>query len=260
MKLMEWTILKNLYKLSRKRPNKLLFKRGNARKLWPMWLAAASTIPLCIFAGFGIKYPGLTLYAYIALAPWAFILYFTRLKALRTVYPQQFSDHAIDHQSWMEKENILCYAFFLETVREEGYTTQKLRELSAYSDLTCKPPRPPLSQNLIFASLIAFMIALSTEVIKATPFFTLGKGSIVLILGSVVLFCVWLVLDGVQSTAYERVRIKRYLDLAAYDLDDAAKNIPSVNPDIDSFDTRVSLTSSQRLDSEIVRVPVRETT
>jgi len=169
MKLMDWADLKDLYKRSRKQPNKLLFKRENARGLWPMWTAAASTILLCVFAGWGIKNPALVPYAYIALLPWAIALYITRIKALRTVYPRQFAEHAIDRQSSLGKENILCYAFFLDAVRDEGYTAAKLQELSAYADLTCKPARPVLAQNLGFASLIAFMVALSTEVIKATP-------------------------------------------------------------------------------------------
>lgn len=218
MKLKEWADLMVLYKRSRRQPNKLLFKRENARRLWPMWTAAASTVVLCIFAGFGIKNPTLIPYAYLALLPWALALYFTRLNALRTVYPQQFAKHAIDPQSSLGKENILCYAFFLEALRNEGYTAPKLRELSAYADLTGKPSKPALSQNLAFATFIAFMVTLGAEVIKATPYFTLGKGWVILMLGLAALFIFWLVLDGIHSAAYERGWVKRYLDMATYDL------------------------------------------
>lgn len=219
MKLVDWANLKDLYKRSRRQPNKLLFKRANARKLWPMWTAAASTIFICLFAAWGIRNPALIPYAYAALLPWAATLYWTRIKALRTVYPREFAEHAIDRQSSLGKENILCYAFFLDAVRDEGYTAAKLRELSAYSDLTCKPPRPGLAQNLGFASFIAFMITLSAEVIKATPLFTLGKGWIFLMLGIAGGFLYWLVLDGIHSVAYERAWVKRYLDMAARDLE-----------------------------------------
>ena len=229
MKLMEWADLKVIYKRSRNQPNKRLIKRENIRKLWPMWTAAASTVLLFVFAGFGIKYPAMFPYAYFALVPWSFALYFTRLNALRKVYPREFAQHAIDRQPWLEKENTLCYAFFLEALREAGYTASKARQFSVYSDLAGRPPRPPLSQNLGFASLIAFMIALSTEVIKATPFFMWGKGSGVLMLGLAVLFLYWLVLDGVHSVAYEKGRIKRYLDLAAYDLEEPARELHRVN-------------------------------
>lgn len=247
MKLMEWADLKDLYKRSRKRPNKLLFKRENARRLWPMWTAAASTILLVMFASAGIKNPTLIPYTYIALLPWALALYVTRLKALRMVYPRQFAEHAIDRQSSLGKENILCYAFFLEALRDEGYTTAKLRELSAYADLTGKPARPALSQNLGFASFIAFMVALCTEVIKGTTFFTLGKGWIIVMLGLAALFIYWLVLDGVHSAAYERNWVKRYLDMGACDLEEPLQGAPqdsSGAPTLDALSALVTLPSS----------------
>lgn len=224
MKLVEWANLKDVYKRSRRQPNKLLFKRENAGKLWPMWIAVVSTIFICLFTGLGIRNPGLIPYAYIALFPWAAALYWTRMKALRIVYPTEFAAHAIDRQSSLGKENILCYAFFLDAVRDEGYTAAKLRELSEYADLTCKPPRPGLAQNLGFASFIAFMITLSTEVIKDTPLFTLHKGWIFLMLGFVLGFFYWLVLDGIHSLAYERAWVKRYLDMAARDLESSHVN------------------------------------
>lgn len=220
MKLKEWAQLEALYKISRKQPNKHIFKLHNARKLWPMWSAIGSTALLFVFAMFGIKNPTLIPYTYMALAPWALLLYVTRLKALRMVYPQQFADHAIDHQPSLERENTLCYAFFLEGLRKEGYTVEKLRELSAYAGLTGKPARPALSQNLSFASLIALMIALCTEIIKATPLFTWGKGSVIVVLGMGALFLNWLVLDGIRSVSYERMCIKRYVEMAVFDLDE----------------------------------------
>ncbi|WP_256584930.1 hypothetical protein [Pseudomonas sp. Irchel s3a18] len=236
MKLMEWADLKVLYKRSRKQPNKLLFKRENARKLWPMWMAVVSTIPLTVFAIFGIKNPTLIPYAYIALFPWTLALYLTRLKALSIVYPRQFAEHAIDRHSSLGQENTLCYAFFLEAVRDAGYTAAKLREFSAYADLTGKPAKPALSQNLGFASVIAFMIALCTEVIKATTFFTWGKGSVVVMLGITALFIFWLVLDGIHSAAYERGWVKRYLDMAAYDLEEPLQGAPQDSAEVPALD------------------------
>ncbi|MFO3796917.1 MAG: hypothetical protein ACK8QZ_06480 [Anaerolineales bacterium] len=226
MKLMEWADLKDLYKRCRKQPNKLLFKRENARRLWAMWTTAASTILLVVFTSLGIKYPMLIPYAYTALPPWALALYLTRLKSLRIVYPRQFVEHAIDRQSTLGKENILCYAFFLEALRNEGYTVARLRELSAYADLTGTPARPALSQNLGFASLIAFMVALCTEVIKTTTFYTLSKGWVFVMLGVVALSIYWIVLDGIQSAAYERGWVKRYLEMAAYDLEEPIQDAP----------------------------------
>jgi len=222
MKLVAWANLKAIYKRSRRQPNKRLFKRENVRKLWPMWLAAFSTVPLCLFAGWGVKDPAMVPYVYIGLLPWALALYLTRMKALRTVYPRQFAEHAIDRQSSFGKENLLCYAFFLDALREEGYTAAQARELSAYAELACKPARPMLAQNLGFASIIAFMVALSTEAIKLTPTFTLGKGWMIVMMGIAVAFVYWLVLDGIHSVAQERAWIKRYLDMAAYDLDQQA--------------------------------------
>jgi hypothetical protein len=219
MKLKEWADLQVIYKRSRKQPNKLIFKRENVRRLWPMWAAVGSTVFLVVFAMFGIKNPALIPYTYMALAPWALLLFFTRLTALRMVYPQQFADHAIDRQPSLERENALCYAFFLEALRDEGYTVAKLRDLSDYADLTGSPPRPALSQSLSFASLIALMVALSTEIIKATPLFTWGKGSVIVVLGMGVLFLNWLVLDGIRSVAYERLCMKRYVDMAVFDLE-----------------------------------------
>ncbi|MBV7489592.1 hypothetical protein [Pseudomonas sp. PDM30] len=243
MKLMEWADLKVLYKRSRKQPNKLLFKRENARRLWSMWTTAASTILLVVFAGFGIKNPTLIPYAYIALFPWALALYFTRIKALRTVYPRQFAEHSIDRQSSLGKENILCYAFFLEQLRDEGYTVAKIRELSEYADLTVKPTRPALSQNLGFASLIAFMIAICTELIKTTTFFTLGKGWVFLMLGIVALFIYWMVLDGIHSATYEKGCVKRYLDMAAYDLEEPSQGAPEESTEMPALDTLPSVST-----------------
>lgn len=54
MKLKEWAHLEALYKISRKQPNKHIFKLHNARKLWPMWSAVGSTALLFVFAMFGI--------------------------------------------------------------------------------------------------------------------------------------------------------------------------------------------------------------
>jgi hypothetical protein len=219
MKLEDWANLKDVYKRSRRQPNKLLFKRENARKLWPMWAAAASTLLLVVIAGWGIKNPALVPYAYLAMGPWAIALYITRMKALRMVYPREFAEHAIDRQSSLGKENILCYAFFLDAVRGNGYTAAKLRELSRYADLTGKPARPGLAKNLGFASFIAFMVALSTEVIKSTPLFTPDKSWIFLMVGIAGGFLYWLVLDGIHSVAYERAWVKRYLDMAASDME-----------------------------------------
>ncbi|MFJ2710262.1 hypothetical protein ACIOZM_05160 [Pseudomonas sp. NPDC087346] len=256
MKLIEWADLKKLYKCSRRRPNKLLFKRENIRRLWPMWATVASTIPLTTFAGFGIKYPILIPFAYLALVPWAIALYSTRFKALRMVYPQQFADHAIDRQSWREKENVLCYAFFLEAMRDEGYTATQLRELSAYSDLTGKPPRPALSQNLGFASLIALMIALAAEAIKVAPIFT-SKGSVVLMLGFIVLGIYGTVLDGIHSLVYEKGWIKRYLDLAAFDIEEFVHRDQQLNFEAATQDSQPTSHSLHSLDAE-VRAPVSQ--
>jgi len=230
MKFKEWAELTALYKRSRKQPNKLLFTWKNARRLWPMWTAAASTLPLVVLSAFGIKYPILVPISYALLAVWAGGLFFTRLHAIRTVYPTQFAEHAIDQQPWGEQENILCYAFFLQIVKEEGYTSAKLRELSAYSDLTVAPVKPALSQNLGFVSLFALIVGLSTELIKATSFFLGGKGAVILILVAAVSFIYWIVWDGIQSTPYQRLRIKRYVDLAAYDLEERVQDVRELNP------------------------------
>jgi hypothetical protein len=252
MKLKEWADLVALYKYSRKQPNKLLFTWVNARRTWSMWLAFALTILFLVFIFFGYKYPALLPYAAIGLMPWAIMAYRTRLQALRTVFPEQFAEHAIDRQSWREKENFLCYAFFLEVVRNNGYTAAKLRELSACVDLTGRPQRPALSQNLGFASLIGFMVALSTEVIKATPIFKWEKGLFLLVMGFALLFIYWLVLDGIHNFVYEKGWIKRYLDLAAYDLKESDIHVPPSNPDTTSPATRPVLANSDRLDSGLI--------
>ncbi|MBK5343433.1 hypothetical protein JFU48_18850 [Pseudomonas sp. TH49] len=226
MKLKEWADLKALYKLSRKQPNRILFTWANVRKTWSMWVALLLTILFLVFIFFGYKYPVLLPYAAGALIPWVVMAYRTRLHALRTVFPNEFAAHAIDRQSLREKENFLCYAFFLEIVRLEGYTATKLRELSAYVDLTARPQRPALSQNLGFASLIGFMVALSTEVIKSTSLFKWEKGLFVLAMGFAVLFIYWLFLDGIHNLVYEKGWIKRYLDLAAYDLQEPVTTAP----------------------------------
>lgn len=49
MKLAEWSEIQMLYKRSRRQPNKLLFTRMNASRLWPMWMAFASTFLLVGF-------------------------------------------------------------------------------------------------------------------------------------------------------------------------------------------------------------------
>ncbi|MFJ7311653.1 hypothetical protein ACIQVE_02605 [Pseudomonas sp. NPDC098747] len=230
MKFKEWVDLTVLYKRSRKQPNTLLFKWKNARRLWPMWTVAAATLPLVVLSAFGIKYPILVPVSYVFLALWAGGLFFTRLHAIRTVYPTQCAEHSIAQQPWVEQENILCYAFFLQIVKNEGYTAAKLRELSAYSDLTVAPAKPSLSQNLGFVSLFALMIGLSTELIKATSFFIGGKGAVILILVAVFSFIYWIVWDGIQSTPYQRLRIKRYVDLASYDLEEAVRDVRELNP------------------------------
>ncbi|EJN30462.1 hypothetical protein PMI38_05328 [Pseudomonas sp. GM84] len=217
MKLAEWAEIQEIYKRSRRQPNKRLFKWANARRLWPMWAAFASTLLLVAFALWAMIHPALLPYAYMALLPWGLALYFTRLKGLRTMHAQAFDDHVIDRQSFHHRESTLCYAFFLESLRKQGYTAAKARELSAYSDLVGKPARPPLSQNLGFASLVAFMIAISTELIKSAEVFT-SQGLAVVIIGVVALFIYWLVLDGIYSGAYQKAWIKRYLDMAAWDL------------------------------------------
>ncbi|MEX5666025.1 hypothetical protein ABFV57_14305 [Pseudomonas neuropathica] len=230
MKLKELVDLTALYKRSRRQPNKLLFTWKNARRLWPMWAVAVSTLPLIALSALGIKYPIFVPISYAGLAVWTGGLFFTRLNALRRVYPAQFAEHAIGQQPWGEQENILCYAFFLQIVQDEGYTAAKLRELSAYSDLTVAPAKPALSQNLVFVSLFALMIGLSTELIKATSFFIGGKGAAILILVAAVSFIYWIVWDGIQSTPYQRLRIKRYVDLAAYDLEEAVQDVRELNP------------------------------
>ncbi|WDY55816.1 hypothetical protein [Pseudomonas sp. PSKL.D1] len=225
MKLAEWAQVQDIYKRSRRQPNKRLFKWTNARRLWPMWAALASTVLLVAFALVAMAHPALLPYAYMALVPWGLALYVTRVKGLRATHAQAFDDHVIDRQSFHHRENTLCYTFFLQRLRTEGYTAAKARELSAYSDLVGKPARPPLSQNLGFASLVAFMIAISTELIKNADVFT-SQGMAVLMLGVVAVFFYGLILDGINSGAYQRAWIKRYLDMAAWDLehlsDDAA--------------------------------------
>jgi hypothetical protein len=223
MKLKEWAALKSLYKISRQQPKKLLFKGKKVFGVWSVCFAVFITIVLLAFVLSGLKYPVVLPYAYMALGPWAVLLYAARIKLLRSVFPKQFAEHAIDLQSWREKENILCYSFFLELAREKGYTAAKLRALSAYSDLTVAPAKPALSQNLGFASLLGLMMGLSAEVIKNTQFFLWGKGAVALILIAASLFIYWLVWDGFQTARYERLCIKRYVDLAAYDLEDVVK-------------------------------------
>jgi hypothetical protein len=230
MKFKEWVDLTALYKRSRKQPNTLLFTWKNARRLWPMWMAAATTLPLIVMAGLGFSYPILVPISYVCLGLWTGALFLTRLHALRTVYPIQFAQHAIDQQPWGEQENILCYAFFLQIVKDAGYTAAKLRKLSAYSDLTVAPAKPALSQNLGFLSLLGLMMGLSGELIKATSFFLGPKGALVLIPIVGTLFIYWLVWDGIQSNRYQRLRIKRYVDLAAYDLEEAVQDVRELNP------------------------------
>ena len=149
--------------------------------------------------------------------PWGLALFLTRLKGLHTVYPQEFDEHAISNQSILNRENILCYAFFLNILRAEEYTAEKAREMSDYSELVGKPTKPALSQNIGFASLVALMITLSAEIIKGAGFIT-SMGLAVVMLGFAALFIYWVVLDGIHSVAYEKALIKRYLDLAVWDL------------------------------------------
>lgn len=217
MKLAEWSEIQMLYKRSRRQPNKLLFTRMNASRLWPMWMAFASTFLLVGFVLWTMKNPILILYSYIALLPWGLALFLTRLKGLHTVYPQEFDEHAIATQSILNRENILCYAFFLNILRAEEYTAEKAREMSDYSELVGKPTKPALSQNIGFASLVALMITLSAEIIKGAGFIT-SMGLAVVMLGFAALFIYWVVLDGIHSVAYEKALIKRYLDLAVWDL------------------------------------------
>lgn len=80
-----------------------------------------------------------------------------------------------------------------------------------------KPAKPALSQNIGFASLVALMITISAEIIKGAGFFT-SMGLAVIMLGLAALFIYWLVLDGIHSVAYEKALIKRYLDMAVWDL------------------------------------------
>lgn len=226
MKLAEWAQIQEIYKRSRRQPNKRLFKWANARRLWPMWVALASTGALVAFTVVAMARPPLVPYAYMALVPWGLALYFTRLKGLRVTHAQAFDDHVIDRQAFHHRESTLCYAFFLESLRNEGYTAAKARELSAYSDLIGKPARPPLSQNLGFASLVAFMIAISTELIKSADVFT-SQGLAVVMIGVVAMFIYWLVLDGIYSGAYQKAWIKRYLDMAAWDLEHSDDSMAS---------------------------------
>jgi hypothetical protein len=74
------------------------------------------------------------------------------------------------------------------------------------------------------------MIGLSTELIKATKFFLGPKGALVLMPVAGALFIYWLVWDGIQSTPYQRLRIKRYVDLAAYDLEERVQDVRELNP------------------------------
>lgn len=89
--------------------------------------------------------------------------------------------------------------------------------MSDYSELVGKPTKPALSQNIGFASLVALMITLSAEIIKGAGFIT-SMGLAVVMLGFAALFIYWVVLDGIHSVAYEKALIKRYLDLAVWDL------------------------------------------
>ncbi|CAM3035220.1 hypothetical protein [Pseudomonas plecoglossicida] len=218
MKLAEWAEVQEIYKRSRRQPNKRLFNRANARRLWPMWAGFASTLILIAFLLWAMARPALLPYACMAFLPWGLALYLTRAAGLRTMHAQAFADQVIDRQSIHHRESTLCYTFFLESLRNQGYTAAKARELSAYSDLIGKPPRPPVSQNLGFASLVAFMIAISTELIKNLDVFT-RQGAAVVMMGVAALFIYWLVLDGIYSGAYQKAWIKRYLDMAAWDLE-----------------------------------------
>lgn len=133
---------------------------------------------------------------FVALIPWGYMAFATRLASLKKLYPEQFQEHAIDSQSRFSKESILYYSFFLEALRKEGYTASKVRELSSYADLIGSSSGPALAQNLGFVSLITFMIALSTEVIKSFSNFASGMGVELIAIGLVVANFYWMVWGG----------------------------------------------------------------
>lgn len=219
MKFKEWADVLNVYKGSFKRINKDIFKSENLRWIgWPLGIALSSTLILCLATIFGSNIPAIKLGVSIALIPWAITLYITRMKMLRTLYPRQFHEHAIDRQSFWDRDNILYYALFLEDVRQARYTATKLRELAKYAALVGKPAKPPIAQNIVFAFLVGLSVSLSVELIKKTYIFVSGDGWVFLVISGASLFICQLVRDGFHSKAYERARVKRFLELAAHDL------------------------------------------
>lgn len=67
---------------------------------------------------------------------------------------------------------------------------------------------------------------------KATALFALGKGWFVVMLAMTAGFLYWLILDGIHSIAYERAWIKRYLDMAACDLESEEVDTPREAVDV----------------------------
>jgi hypothetical protein len=140
-------------------------------------------------------------------------------RLLAKLYSDEYEKHGISQLRFLERSEFLAYALFLKKVKKEGYTPDKLKVISDYSETLSPPPKPFLiNQHFLSVMLLSGLVTLSTSYIQKTSGWpNQGLFYIWVVASLAVLVC--LTLDGLRASQTQNARVRRYMQRAQIELE-----------------------------------------
>ncbi|BCY02820.1 hypothetical protein PszF2a_26090 [Stutzerimonas stutzeri] len=210
----------SLYKQIRKDVRKRLFSRSSYPATRPMIIMAFFTLSLMAMSAYSVFNPlPWSAITYMLLIPWGIGLYWSRQYAIRHLFRPVYRSEKINKQPRFKRDELFQYVLFRDKLNEAGWTAQRAAKIAEYYSLMESAPKPySLSQNFFFIFLVGLMVALTTEAIKISTWFSTGYAGVSLILCVGALYIAWVFLDGIHVPAQHRAYVRRDLQRAAMEL------------------------------------------
>jgi len=165
---------------------------------------------------FYVAYANITqkLFLTCLLPIWAASLYWSRCKSLENAHSEEFKKYEIKSYPIYQREEALHHSLFFENLDNSKLEESDIKIIVDYLTIIEKPKKPySISQNIIFIFAIATLSGVSAEAIKITSLFQNGKIWVIFYLFFMAFFFLWMALDGIYMSTYQRTILKRALQL-----------------------------------------------
>ncbi len=210
----QWSEMLRLYKSSRPNYWHAILQNPVSLHLLPSWVAVLGLVASIAYR----ESMGLFALTFcLCMFTWALLL--ARELFVSHYFRDYYERHAIADQPFLQRDNYLHYAHFLDALRLRGVELSQVSCMAQFGKIA-GPPNNPLNlmQNTLFVWMMTFIAALAVERVKQTLLWGYEKGDLALGLAVWLTVILWTVLRTISEFKQHRGRLARYLEWASHDL------------------------------------------